>query len=320
MSSTRPARAAIAAVLAFSSTAVLAQEVAAPPVAQGVAPLAATPVAPPTPAAAPAAAPVMAPSAPVVQQTASVEARLAEAVAKSEAEKSAVPVRRNASPVSRQTGEQPARLAQADRAAAPAKPAQPIEVARPVAAGQLVAPINRAEPSPIVSPDPTAAPVSNDSGQAVAVGLGGAALLLAGLAGTAIMMRRRRRTDDALIDQDSASLEPVDSVAPAPAYSAPLVAPAASPAMAHADTVPATTLDAMIAAPPSAENPFLTHAKRKRRAIALLQEREERQADIPPASPTSPVAAAGPAPDRSQTIFSFGKADGRRKGWVPGIG
>ncbi len=72
------------------------------------------------------------------------------------------------------------------------------------------------------------------------------------------------------------------------------------------------TIAAMVAAPPSPENPFLTHAKRVRRAKFLLA---ERQAVAAPPEPhqAEPVATPTPAIDRSQTVYRFGN-DGVRTG------
>lgn len=318
--SNRPAKAAIAAVLALSSTAVLAQEVVAPPVAGTV-------VAPPPAAAEPApattAAPVMAPASPVVQQTASVEARIADAVAKAEAEKAAAPAPRRvaqANPAARQ----PAAPRLVAPVAAPAANIADAPVPQPTPA--LTAPISSVEtapaarPAPAPAPAPTPATAASDSdNRGIVLGLGGAALLLAGFAGTALAMRRRRQVRETVVYDEVVPVTPAVAAA-APVYTQPVAMPPAAPVMAQPQGAPLTDLDAMIAAPPSPENPFLTHAKRKRRAMALLREREEGVADTLPASSTPVAATAQNQVDRSQTIYSFGKVGGRRKDWVPGIG
>ena len=314
--SNRPAKAAIAAVLALSSTAVLAQEIVAPPVAGTV-------VAPPPAAAEPAppstAAPVMAPASPVVQQTASVEARIADAVAKAEAEKAAAPAPRRvarANPAARQ----PAAPRLVAPVAAPAANMADAPVPQPTPA--LTAPISSVETAPAAQPAPApaqATAASDSDNRGIVLGLGGAALLLAGFAGTALAMRRRRQVRETVVYDEAVPVTPALAAA-APVYTQPVAMPPAAPVMAQPQGAPLTDLDAMIAAPPSPENPFLTHAKRKRRAMALLREREEGVADTLPASSTPVAATAQNQVDRSQTIYSFGKVGGRRKDWVPGIG
>lgn len=316
--SNRPAKAAIAAVLALSSTAVLAQEVVAPPVAGTV-------VAPPPAAAEPApattATPVMAPASPVVQQTASVEARIADAVAKAEAEKAVAPAPRRvaqATPVARQ----PAAPRLVAPVPAPAASISDAPVPQPTPA--LTAPISSVETAPAAQPAPAPAPTqataaSDSDNRGIVLGLGGAALLLAGFAGTALAMRRRRQVRETVVYDEAVTVTPAVAAA-APVYTQPVAMPPAAPVMAQPQGAPLTDLDAMIAAPPSPENPFLTHAKRKRRAMALLREREEGGADTLPASSTPVPAATQNQVDRSQTIYSFGKVGGRRKDWVPGIG
>lgn len=137
--------------------------------------------------------------------------------------------------------------------------------------------------------------------------MGGAALLLAGLGGAALM--RRRRPIDAV--EEEQLVAPVAE--PMPVESAP--APVA-PRAVYTPPVPTTdeerTIAAMVAAPPSPENPFLTHAKRVRRAKFLLA---ERQAIETPQAPrqVDPIATPTPAIDRSQTVYRFGN-DGVRTG------
>lgn len=67
-----------------------------------------------------------------------------------------------------------------------------------------------------------------------------------------------------------------------------------------------TTLEAMVAAAPSAENPFRTRTKRLRRAQYLIAQRDAASVSVPAPQTThaepTPVAAA----DRSQTVYRFG--------------
>lgn len=327
--SNRPARAAIAAVLALSSTSVLAQELGSPPAAGTVAPppVASDPA--PQSAVAATATPVMAPSTPVVQQTASVEARLAEAVAKAKAEKAATPVRRTAAPVAPKPLEAKAGRS-VDRPLPPALTTPAVE-RTPQPTPALNTSISSPEATPAAQLDTTPAPaptqataMSSGSDDGIALALGGAALLLAGVAGTAMAMRRRRSPETAGY-QDDAPLTPAAGQAPAAepiscAEPAPMPVVAPAPAPVRSQDAAMTDLDAMIAAPPSPENPFLTHAKRKRRAMALLRARETGVASAPSISPRPAVAPARTPADRSQTVYSFGKAGGRRTDWKPGIG
>lgn len=291
----RPARAAIAAVLALSATPLLAQEIAPPPVATTVT----APAAPPEPVVAPVAAtpaaPSFATSAPVVQATPSVEERRAAAIAAAEAEAAATPA-----PAPRRAASRPV-----ERVAAPVAP---IAVAQSAPAITPPA-VTPAPVAPVVAPPPVATapaePARTDN--ALLFALGGAALLLAGLGGAALM-RRRRPIE--LVEEEQ-RVAPVAEPRPVEPAAAP-VAPRAIYTPAAPVTDEERTIAAMVAAPPSPENPFLTHAKRVRRAKFLLA---ERQAVETPAEPrrTDPVATPAPAVDRSQTVYRFG-TDGVRTG------
>lgn len=140
--------------------------------------------------------------------------------------------------------------------------------------------------------------------------LGGGALLLAGIGGAA-MMRRRRPIEDE--DALAVTPAPARAVPPVePIVAKPVMAPApAAPiaARTHAAPVPASdydrTIAAMVAEKPSEENPFLTHAKRLRRARVLLAERTVQ--DAPATAQSASVEAAAPQQiDRSQTVYRFG--------------
>ena len=77
------------------------------------------------------------------------------------------------------------------------------------------------------------------------------------------------------------------------------------------------TLEAMVAAPPSAENPFRTHRKRLARARFLLAE-QERQATArhAPAEPAIPPQTIHAEP-RMQTVYRLGSGQGSRMGYKP---
>ncbi|PSO10669.1 hypothetical protein C7E20_15725 [Sphingobium sp. AEW4] len=285
----------------------LAQEIAPPPVA----PTVTAPATPSVPAAAPVAAapatPTFAPSAPVVQATPSVEERRAAAIAAAEAEAAATPAPapRRAAPRSMERAAAPVTPAAMAQSAAQSAPAVAPPTVTPAPAAPIVAPapMVQAPAEPVVAEQPAR------TDNALLFAMGGVALLLAGLGGAA-MMRRRRPADAVAQPMPVAAAMPVEA-APEPVRPAPV-----APRTAYTPAAPATdeerTIAAMVAAPPSAENPFLTHAKRLRRARFLLAERQA--IETPPAPRAAdPVAAPAPAVDRSQTVYRFGN-DGVRTG------
>jgi hypothetical protein len=301
----RPARAAIAAVLALSATPVLAQVAAPPTVAPTIAP--AMPDTP-APTVASPTAPAFAVSQPVVQQTASVEDRRAASIAAAEAEAAT----KAAAPVAPRV----VRPRAVERMAAPVA-----AVAAPVAATPVT-------PSPVVAPEPVVAPAPAVAeaapapvGQAVARtddallwAMGGSALLLLGLGGAA--MARRRRPTEAIEERETFIEPAVAPVGVTPVAAAPVAVPVARPAFATAPSASHedATLAAMVAAPPSEDNPFLTHAKRLRRARILLAQREAGHAPVmTQAQSQAQVATPAPAMDRSQTVYRFG-GEGARPG------
>ncbi|AEG50245.1 hypothetical protein Sphch_2600 [Sphingobium chlorophenolicum L-1] len=298
--SLRPARAAIAAVLAFSSPALLAQTVVPP--AEPV-------VAAPEGVPAPISAPNFAPPQPVVQQTPSVEERLDAALAASEAEKSSSPVavkRAAPTPVAKTQAEK-TRAEQpigaptpAPRAATPA-PRETAPVAPPPV--QTAAPV---EPAPVISPaSPSPAPETGID-PALPWALGGGALLMIGLGGMALL-RRRKWQDELWVEEVD---QPVlaEPVAPrADAMPLMTLPPVSTPASSDEER----TLEAMVAAPPSPENPFRTQAKRRTRAKFLL--RQQGQAAAPPLAPATVAAdSPRPVPTSTQTVYRFGQ-DRRRE-------
>lgn len=305
---TRPARAAIAAVLAFSATPLLAQEVA-PPAAAPVAPPQIAPVmdAP----ASVASAPVMAPTQPVVQSTPSVEERKAEAIAQAEAadaEAAPVPVRREQQrPAARAVASKPAPANSV--AATPAPAPAPVEVVpvdpAPVAPNMAVSIM--AEPATMTPPANNEAVQATDSGEALTWGLAGGALLLIGAAGAMAMRRRRNRAGDAAYSADEGVSLHTGVVSAATATETghePLTADA-----------PHGSLAAMVDALPSQANPFLTRSNRLRRAHFLLAQ----QAGVTTGARTEAATAAPQAApvERPQIVYSFGKDGARRNGLIP---
>jgi hypothetical protein len=169
-----------------------------------------------------------------------------------------------------------------------------------------------AEPTTDVAPVATAAPVeaAARTDQALLWALGGGALLLLGLGGTAIV-RRRRRAGEA---DDDVRVAPIATYDPAPVGMATGTAPIAPrPAYASARPVVASqrlsddaTLEAMVAAAPSSENPFLTRAKRLRRAQHLIAQRDIAPVAAPAPQTMHAEPTFAPPVDRSQTVYRFG--------------
>lgn len=305
--SARPAGAAIAAVLALGSTCSFAQETVpdagSPPV-----------VVPP-----PVVAPAQTVPQPMVQPTASVEERLDAAVAASEAETAVEPAASRQSARVASTPVRTAPRAQVERPAA----SQSIEraEARPVVA----APEREAAfvPPPVVS---EAAPAKPPAAEAREVGaadtgtkesllwaLGGGVLLLAGLGGAAAVRRRR---NIAGVDEEVLAA-PVTPVAVAPAFMEPAAERAPMRAPLAAGAAYGSSLEAMVAAAPSAENPFRTHRKRLARARFLLaqQEKGERASftDAPAHVPPQTIHAE----PQVQTVYRMGADRNRRMTFTP---
>lgn len=295
----RPAGAAIAAVLALSSPTLLAQTVTPP-----VMPEAAAPVAPQTPAA----GPVFAPNQPVVQPTPSADERLNAAIAASEAETATRPAPVvKAAPKKAMTERRVADRPASIKAAVPAEPAAAL-------------PRVRSEPAPVETAPPAEPPAQPNAAQSPAIdpallwALGGGVLLLLGLTAFA-MTRRRNREDDEVLElsqaeppivREAAKPAPMPLITPPPTVREP-VQP--DPAM-QGDID--SRLEAMVAAPPSPENPFKTYAKRMTRAKFLLAQQEKAQA-APAMTETAAPAAPRAAPVHTQTVYRFGSDRPGRK-------
>jgi len=303
--SLRPARAAIAAVLAISSPTLFAQTVIPP--AQPV--IADPPVAQTQPAASPA--PVFAPSQPVVQSTPSVEQRLDAAITASQAEEAqavpAAPVKRNASMPAGRT------IARTEPVSAPQRSEPLAQREAPSPAPAASAPLAEAvAPAAPAVPERQAPPASSEArtDPALLWALGGGSLLMIGLAGAALMRRRARRQDVEHWDGEIIQPEPVQA-AQRPVPAMPLMTP--SPAVAPVPSGEESTLEAMVAAPPSAENPFRTHAKRRTRAKFLLGQRQKQGQTPMVAESVAPTESPRLAPTATQTVYRFG-SDRRREG------
>lgn len=319
----RPARAAIAAVLALTATPLLAQTAAPtamPSSAPTIAPEVAVPtVAPSAPAPAQTAPDSVefTPSQPVVQATPPIEERIAAATAAAEAEKATAQATAPRAETRRAAPVRTAQAAPAPRAmaAAPATTA-PAPVA-PVAAPDPAPMTPQTQDTPAAAtpaPSPLAS-ASSRTDQALLWALGGGALLLLGLGGTALM--RRRRSDEEVAPVAYESEPTLVPAAPTPMMAA--VEPvAAEPVATRPAMAPASqrigedaTLEAMVAAAPSAENPFRTRAKRMRRAQYLLSQDQATPAATPAPQTMHAEPALAPAADRSQTVYRFGNQPAR---------
>ncbi|WP_254913927.1 hypothetical protein [Sphingobium sp. Z007] len=286
----------------MTATPLLAQA-AAPPVAPEAAPAAPVPVmSAPDLIAAPTATPTpeFTPSQPVVQATPPLEERIAAATAAAEAEQAAAQAakpRQVPTPSAARTVNRTAEPVAARPAAVTPVAPSPVETAPPVQSAPAIVPVQEAAPAA-----PAAQSVAR-SDQAMLWALGGGAMLLLGLGGAALM--RRRRPDEAVAD---AGIAPVTTFEPAPVPLTPAPVMAAimpRPALATAQTEDAT-LEAMVAAAPSADNPFLTRTKRLRRAQHLIAQREAAATARPAPQTTHAEPAPAAAMDRSQTVYRFG--------------
>lgn len=310
----RPAGAAIAAVLALGSTMAGAQE----------APAGSTPIIVPPPVVTPAAptpaAPTVAPAQPMVQQVPSVEERLAAARAASEAETTAAapqasPRRKEAEPRRTQPSVQEATSSgRAKASPAPvARPSAPLAKARdaaPAAARDASAPT--AAPMAASAPQQRAAPaVGNSPDTALLWAVGGGTLLLAGLGGAALMRRRKRPLEDREEWADGAA----ESHAAAPITAAP--APRHSMPSPVAASGAGGTLEDMVAAPPTPENPFRTHKKRLARARFLLARQEQQSAARHAPAVSTPPPQTIHAEPQMQTVYRLGSGQGNRMGYKP---
>lgn len=251
--------------------------------------------------AVPAPAPVVAEAAPEAAAPAPV---------RNERVRAERPVQRDVAPVAERTA------APAETVAAVAAPVTPVEPAPVATSGDTMSP---------AVPASDAASGSPADNTAVEWGLIGGGIVLLGGAGLLAMTRRRRlrEENDVVLHAALRRESPVEPVAtrepvsePVPARTVITPAPAA-PAYAMARPATSTAhgnLDAMVAAPPSAENPFRTRKNRLRRAHFLLRQGNAAVSQPMPAAAVDaqPQVAKRPAP-----VFDFGGNMGQRRGWRP---
>lgn len=145
--------------------------------------------------------------------------------------------------------------------------------------------------------------------------LGGGALLLAGLGGAAAVRRRRSRVEA----EDEVFATSATPIVEEPAAAAPIAEPAGAraPAPLAAGAAYGSSLEAMVAAPPSADNPFRTQRKRLARARFLLAQQEKReQAPYGDARATVPPQTIHAEP-QMQTVYRMGADRNRRMSFKP---
>ncbi|RVT41082.1 hypothetical protein [Sphingobium algorifonticola] len=320
----RPARAAIAAVLALGSTPLLAQVAApsAPPPVAATQPAAPAVNAAPPPVASTApdvAAPILKPQSPVVQPLPEAPPVVAAPIAEAAPP---APVRREILRAERAAPtDAPAAADAAPVAATTAAPAAATPSA--VSTSAVPAPV---ESTPAALPASNAVPADPADNSALEWGLmGGGIVLLGGAALLATMRRRRLRADsDPVIHRASVQHgvreEPVIESAittdrvPSPVAVAPTPVAArrstASPVVGHQHA----DLEAMVAAAPTADNPFRTRKNRLRRAHFLM-----RNGGMAVTQPTTvtPVNAVPQTVPRHAPVYDFGGNMGQRRGWRP---
>lgn len=293
---------AIAAVLAISSTPLVAQEapsLGTPPVD---APAAESTPAPATDADPLAPEPAAESSAPVETTAAETEAPPAAKPAKKAPAKPARTVERSAT-----------------RAAAPAAPAQPVAAVDPAAEAPAPMPMAATDASP--EPVPAAPePQQNAELEEALPVAGGAGALILALAGVGMAVRRKKRREDEEMDLDrqayaestEAALQPIAAEQTAPAWSEPVIQPKPAPAMPskmETTEVPedfdTSDFGRHVQAAyrgPTPENPSLS--LRKRLKIAGELDRRERKLGSAPKPAGKPVTASVPAHEKM--AFSFG--------------
>lgn len=318
----RPAIAAIAAVLVLATAPAGAQP--APDVPSD--PVIAAPEAPPAidPAPAPAE-----PAQPAPVQIAP-QSEVVQAVPEAEPEPAAPP-----------------RMTRTERAAAPAPaearsapPAPAAPVYRPEAASRPTAdsaatPVaetaaEAAASAPTATPASAANPELTDN---ALWALGGGALLFVGGLGALAFSRSRKRPEPVRAarsrNRAPATVQPAVAAEAAIAVPEPILIAKhdARPARAKAAASGQRDLEAMVAEAPSPENPFLTRSKRMRRAKFLLEHADAKAAAVPAAAAREapketrqaekPKIAAKAVSSKSATTYSFGGKAKPRTNWKP---
>ncbi|WP_375196297.1 hypothetical protein [Sphingobium sp.] len=252
-----------------------------------------------------------------MQQTPSVEERLDAAIAASQVEQS-----ETIDAPSRKVAPMDATQRASVRATTPAPVAAqpertPAQQTRPEAAvhAMPVASVPTAAPTP-AQPTPAESQLRSTD-PALLWALGGGALILLGLGGAALMRRGSRVQYEDIPTEEAAFIAPPERVAPPPA---PVETLQPEPApLATAASTQERRLEAMVAAPPSRENPFRTYSKRMTRAKFLLARQNARSApaSFQEAAPAAPAPPITHPTQPTQTVYRFGSDRGRKNLFNP---
>lgn len=299
---------AIAAVLALSSTPLVAQDApgpATPPVE--------TPAAESIPATEPAVDP-LAPE-PAAESSTPVETTAAEA-APAEAAPAAKPVAKKAAAKAVRTTQR-----SAPRASAPAAPAEPANSAVPATEAPAPAPMAAIKAPPEVAPAAQEPPQNDQLEEALPVAGGAGALILA-LAGAGMAVRRRKRREEDEMDlgrqahaeSTEAALQPIKAEAAAPEWSEPVIQPNPAPvAPARMQTTEVSeefdtsNFGRHVQAAyrgPTPENPSLS--LRKRLKIAGELDRRERKLGTTMPKPSAKPITTSVPPANDKPVMAFG--------------
>ncbi len=291
----RPALAAVVAVLALSATpakAQLEQSSSAPPDV-------AAPILPDIPveaASAPPALPQLASEADVAVSSSTRTSAPLERTSRRVEEASTDSASAAVAPVS-----------VVPRSPATPAPAVPIIVPQEMQGG----PQQSAMPAQPATPTALPAATASDSDVYWILGGGGALLALGFGAFTALRRRTVRSTDNLPLAPERLSKDEMSS--PNVVEAAPAVPPIQEGTTAPSDI---SRLEAMVAEPPSADNPFVTRRKRLRRAEFILRtgHAPESASSVPAQSEPSPAAVRQQARKPS---YSFSRPGYGIGGWKP---
>lgn len=326
----RPAIAAIAAVLVLAIAPAGAQP--APDVSSD--PVIVAPETPPVVEPAPAPEALTTPTEPTQPAQVQIAPRseVVQSVPASEPEEAAP------APVATNARTKTVRPAAAPAAVTPAATPTPRSE---VLTGPVAAPVTTPAAQPaadLAQTTPTVRPVSTanpDVTDAAWWALGGGALLFVGGLGALALGRNRKRPESvrAAHPRNRAPAEPV-AVQPAVAAEAAIAVPepimVAAPAKASRRTARAAhsdwpELEEMVAEAPSPDNPFLTRSKRMRRAKFLLEHGEPQPISQPAVKQVArdvkqvekPKVAAKVVNGKSSATYSFGSKAKPRTNWKP---
>ena len=339
----RAALTAIAAVLVLGSTPAFAQQLLAGSDAGAQAPVAAAPAVPPAapeiviPSAQSAPTPLVSTSEGVTPITVAPPAPTISAAPIIAETSAPVPQAAEASPARRAAATPPpepaaptvSASAPAPQAVPTTAPAQaPTQPMPGIAPSELMA-MEQGEAAATVPPAEQAPSATSDDGNMLAIIGGTGAVLLLGGAAYALNRRRKVVSHEAVTTRYEPQSARVTDVQVSPATREGVMPPAAmaapvKPMVRSSETTPMVggDLEAMAAAAPTADNPFLTRRNRLRRAHFLLHHEQGANSASMHEAPKAPdVATTNQSQSQrsAQPVYSFGKAPVtyRPAGWKP---